>query len=127
MHHYEIIFMVHPDQSEKITEIINHYSNMIINNQGKIHRLENWGRRQLAYPIKKLHKAHYILMNVEITEVIRNELVNNFRYNDAIIRTLIIKVKSAISESSPLISTEEKRDIVVSSSHNKDTSISIEA
>ncbi|WWO99333.1 MAG: 30S ribosomal protein S6 [Candidatus Dasytiphilus stammeri] len=127
MPHYEIIFMVHPDQSEKITEIINHYSNMVINNQGKIHRLENWGRRQLAYPIKKLHKAHYILMNVEIPELIRNELENNFRYNDTIIRTLIIKVKSAITESSPLITPEEKREIVGSTNHNKDTSISLEA
>ncbi|WWP01547.1 MAG: 30S ribosomal protein S6 [Candidatus Dasytiphilus stammeri] len=126
MQHYEIIFIVHPDQSEKITEIINHYSKIVINNQGKIHRLENWGRRQLAYPIKKLHKAHYILMNVEISELIRKELENNFHYNDAIIRTLIIKVKSAITESSPLINTEEKPEIV-RSSPKKDTSMSLEA
>ncbi|WWP01019.1 MAG: 30S ribosomal protein S6 [Candidatus Dasytiphilus stammeri] len=126
MHHYEIIFMVHPDQSEKIPEFIKNYSNIVINNQGKIHRLEDWGRRQLAYPIKKLHKAHYILMNVEISQLIRNELENNFRYNDAIIRSLIIKVKSAITESSPLISTEEKREIVVSN-NNQDNSIIIKA
>ncbi|WWP00527.1 MAG: 30S ribosomal protein S6 [Candidatus Dasytiphilus stammeri] len=126
MHHYEIIFMVHPDQSEKIPEFIKNYSNMVINNQGKIHRLEDWGRRQLAYPIKKLHKAHYILMNVEISKSIRSEIANHFRYNDAIIRNLIIKVKNAIKESSPLISTEEKRD-GVPPNNNKDISISIKA
>lgn len=98
MNHYEIIFMIHPDQNENVKEIVKYYSNDIITRKGKIHRLEDWGRRQLAYPIKKLQKAHYILMNIEIsTENIKN-IEKNFRLNDNIIRSMIIKVKKPITE-----------------------------
>ncbi|MBK4764777.1 MAG: 30S ribosomal protein S6 [Pantoea sp. Brub] len=110
MRHYEIIIMVHPDQSEKVTSMISNYSNLITNAQGKIHRLEDWKRRQLSYPINKLHKAHYILLNIEVTKTILNELENNLRLNDSIIRSMIIRVKKAITELSPMIKIKDKSE-----------------
>ncbi|MGP1930728.1 MAG: 30S ribosomal protein S6 [Arsenophonus sp. ET-YP4-MAG3] len=109
MRHYEIIFMVHPDQSEQVLGMIERYSNSIIKSQGQIHRLENWGRRQLAYPINKLHKAHYVLMNIEVPLEIINELETNFRFNDAILRSMIIHVNHAITEDSPMIKVKDDR------------------
>ncbi|WMY95703.1 MAG: 30S ribosomal protein S6 [Arsenophonus sp.] len=110
MRHYEIIFMVHPDQSETVSNMIERYTKLIIDAKGKVHRLEDWGRRQLAYMIKKLHKAHYVLMNVEAPQVVIDELETIFRFNDAIIRSMIIKIKHAITESSPMmIKTKENR------------------
>ncbi len=103
MRHYEIILMVHPDQSEQVTTMIERYSRSIIEAQGKMHRMEDWGRRQLTYPINKLHKAHYILMNVEAPQKIIDELEINFRFNDAIVRSMILHVKYAITEASPMV------------------------
>ncbi|VAY02405.1 30S ribosomal protein S6 [Arsenophonus endosymbiont of Aleurodicus dispersus] len=103
MRHYEIVFMVHPDQSEQVAGIIERYSESITEAQGQIHRLEDWGRRQLAYPINQLHKAHYVLMNVEVTQEVIDELEINFRLNDAVVRSMIMRVKHAVTESSPMV------------------------
>ncbi|AKC32528.1 30S ribosomal protein S6 [Candidatus Pantoea carbekii] len=112
MRHYEIVLMVHPDQSEQVSGMIERYSNAIADTKGKIHRIEDWGRRQLAYPIKKLHKAHYILMNIEVSQKMIDELETNFRFNDAIIRSIIIHVKHAITNASPIgnKSKDERRE-----------------
>lgn len=107
MKHYEVVFLVHPDQSEQVPAMIERYSNLVTQNNGKIHRLEDWGRRQLAYPIHKLLKAHYVLMNIECDKDTLNELSNAFRYNDAVIRNLIINMKSAVTEPSPLLKEKE--------------------
>lgn len=109
MRHYEIVLMVHPDQSEQVTGMIERYSAMINDADGNIHRIENWGRRQLAYPINKLHKAHYILMNAETSNTVRNALETAFRFNDAIIRSMIVHVKHAVSEASPMVKAKEER------------------
>ena len=102
MRHYEIVFLVHPDQSEQVVGMIDRYRNMIESNGGKIHRLEDWGRRQLAYPINKIYKAHYVLMNIECDQNVRDELESAFRFNDAVIRNLIMKRDEAITEMSVL-------------------------
>jgi small subunit ribosomal protein S6 len=102
MRHYEIVFLVHPDQSEQVAGMIDRYSSMIESNGGKIHRLEDWGRRQLAYPINKIYKAHYVLMNIECDQAVRDELESAFRFNDAVIRNLIMKRDEAITEMSAL-------------------------
>ena len=110
MRHYEIVFLVHPDQSEQVPAMVERYTSAIKNDGGQVHRLEDWGRRQLAYPINKIHKAHYILMNVECGQTTLDELEELFRYNDAIIRSLIIRRENAITEESLLAkSAEEKR------------------
>jgi small subunit ribosomal protein S6 len=102
MRHYEIVFLVHPDQSEQVPGMIERYSNMIKSKGGEIHRLEDWGRRQLAYPINKIYKAHYVLMNIECDQDVRDELESAFRFNDAVIRNLIMKRDQAITEVSVL-------------------------
>ena len=102
MRHYEIVFLVHPDQSEQVVGMIDRYRNMIESNGGKIHRLEDWGRRQLAYPINKVYKAHYVLMNIECDQSVRDEIESAFRFNDAVIRNLIMKRDEAITEMSVL-------------------------
>ena len=110
MRHHEIVFIVHPDQSEQVPALVERYKNMVTEANGIIHRLEDWGRRQLAYPINKIHKAHYILMNVECGQTTLNELEELFRYNDAILRNVIIRRENAITEESLLAkSAEEKR------------------
>ena len=109
MRHYEIIFMVHPDQSEQVPGMIERYSNVITKDGGQIHRLEDWGRRQLAYHINKIHKAHYVMMNVEATNEAMEELTTTFRYNDAVIRNLVIRRDEAVTEES-LIMKSEKED-----------------
>ena len=108
MRHYEIVFMVHPDQSEQVSTMIERYRSTIEDANGKIHRLEDWGRCQLAYPINKLHKAHYVLMNLECTGEILHELETAFRFNDAVLRHLTIRRKEAITEPSQLVKTDEK-------------------
>jgi len=90
MRHYEIVFMVHPDQSEQVPAMIERYSKAITDDSGTVHRVEDWGRRQLAYPINKIHKAHYVLLNVECTQPALEELTTNFRYNDAVLRNMVI-------------------------------------
>ena len=109
MRHYEIIFLVHPDQSEQVGGMVERYTKLIEEDGGKIHRLEDWGRRQLAYPIDKLHKAHYVLLNVEAEQAVIDELESNFRYNDAVIRNLIMRTKHAVTEASPMAKAREER------------------
>ncbi len=108
MRHYEIIFMVHPDQSEQVPAMIERYRSMIEAKEGKIHRLEDWGRRQLAYPINKVHKAHYVLMNVECNGESLDELTSAFRFNDAVIRNLVVKKDEAVTEPSPLMKSKDE-------------------
>ncbi len=109
MRHYEIVFMVHPDQSEQVPGMIERYTGAIKAAGGTIHRLEDWGRRQLAYPIDKLHKAHYVLMNVEAEQSVIDELETNFRFNDAVIRNMIMRTKHAVVEASPMLKAREER------------------
>ena len=109
MRHYEIVFMVHPDQSEQVTGMIQRYTDLINAAEGKIHRLEDWGRRQLAYPINKLHKAHYVLMNIEAPQSVIDELETSFRYNDVIIRNMIMRTKDAVTEASPMAAVKDDR------------------
>ncbi|HEX5361085.1 MAG TPA: 30S ribosomal protein S6 [Fluviicoccus sp.] len=110
MRHYEIVLLVHPDQSEQVSAMVERYTNTVKESGGQIHRLEDWGRRQLAYPINKVHKAHYVLLNVECDQKIVDELGEAFRYNDAVIRNIIIRRDKAITEESLLAkSAEEKR------------------
>jgi len=103
MRHYEIVFLVHPDQSAQVPAMIERYQNLVTDAKGTIHRLEDWGRRQLAYPINKIHKAHYVLMNVECEPATIDELENVFRYNDAVIRNLVLTCKEAITEPSAMM------------------------
>lgn len=107
MRHYEIVFLVHPDQSEQVPAMIERYRSLIEGGQGRIHRLEDWGRRQLAYPINKIHKAHYVLMNIECNATVLQEIETAFRFNDAVIRTLTLVRKHAITTPSPLVKEEE--------------------
>ena len=108
MRHYEVVFLVHPDQSEQVPGMIDRYSQLMTENGGKIHRMEDWGRRQLAYPINKIHKAHYVLMNIECGGETLEELSTLFRYNDAVLRNLIIKCKEAITEESLILKSERE-------------------
>ncbi len=103
MRHYEIVFLVHPDQSEQVPAMIERYTSIIKGDGGQIHRMEDWGRRQLAYPINKIHKAHYVLMNVECTTPALDELNHGFRYNDAVIRNMVIKMKDAVTDTSIIV------------------------
>lgn len=107
MRHYEIVFIVHPDQSEQVPAMIERYSNTITSKAGKIHRTEDWGRRQLAYMIQKLHKAHYVLMNIECDQTTLDELIYSFKFNDAVLRHLIIRTNSPVTEPSPLLVQED--------------------
>ena len=107
MRHYEIVFLVHPDQSEQVPQMLERYTGIITKDKGKIHRLEDWGRRQLAYPINKLHKAHYVLMNIECVQEALDELTHIFRFNDAILRHLLIQREGAITEPSPLYKVKD--------------------
>ena len=109
MRHYEIVFMVHPDQSEQVPGMIERYTGSVKEAGGQIHRLEDWGRRQLAYPINKLHKAHYVLMNVEAPQQVIDELETTFRYNDAVLRSLVIHTKHAVTEASPMVKAKDDR------------------
>ncbi|MEH6471082.1 MAG: 30S ribosomal protein S6 [Halopseudomonas sp.] len=110
MRHYEIVFMVHPDQSEQVPAMIERYTGIVEGASGQVHRLEDWGRRQLAYPINKIHKAHYVLMNVECTNEALAELSNLFRFNDAVIRNLVVRMKEAVTGVSPIKSAEARDD-----------------
>jgi len=110
MRHYEVVFMVHPDQSEQVPAMIERYRTLIEGNGGAIHRLEDWGRRQLAYPINKVHKAHYVLMNVECDPATMAEIESLFRFNDAVLRNLVITRKAAVTEPSPMLKEREGRE-----------------
>ena len=108
MRHYEIVFLVHPDQSEQVPAMIERYKKVIEDAKGTIHRLEDWGRRQLAYQIQKIHKAHYVMMNIECDQSTLDELETAFRFNDAVLRNLVIRRKAAVTEPSPMAQTEER-------------------
>ncbi len=108
MRHYEIVFLVHPDQSEQVPGMIERYSTLITEGEGKVHRVEDWGRHQLAYPINKIHKAHYALMNIECTQEVLEEIETAFRFNDAVIRNLILSRKGADSGDSPIMKVERE-------------------
>lgn len=110
MRHYEICFLVHPDQSEQVPAMLERYGNMIESKGGTIHRQEDWGRRQLAFPIDKLHKAHYILMNIECDAETLAEVEGVFRFNDAVLRHLTIRRQEAISDQSPMLKAKEEKD-----------------
>ncbi|BAU57202.1 30S ribosomal protein S6 [Halorhodospira halochloris] len=110
MRHYEIVFMVHPDQSDQVPAMLERYRSIVESNGGTIHRLEDWGRRQLAYPINKLIKAHYVLMNVECGQEELDELTSAFRFNDAVIRNMVLARDEAVTEPSPLLKGGEKRE-----------------
>lgn len=108
MRHYEIVFLVHPDQSEQVPGMIERYTTAVTGSGGQVHRLEDWGRRQLAYSINKIHKAHYVLMNIECTDEALEELTTNFRYNDAVLRNMVIREDEAITEESPIMKAEKE-------------------
>src|SRR5690554_1459490 len=110
MRHYEVVFIVHPDQSEQVPAMIERYQAVVTGNGGKVHRLEDWGRRQLAYPIQKLVKAHYVCLNIECGQPELDELEHSFRYNDAILRHLIIKTKAAVTEPSIMMKSVEREE-----------------
>ena len=110
MRHYEVVFLVHPDQSEQVPGMIERYRSGLEERGGKVHRLEDWGRRQLAYPIHKLHKAHYVLMNVECDGEALAELESAFRFNDAVLRNLVVKRDGAITDPSPLAKSQDERE-----------------
>lgn len=112
MRHYEIIFLVHPDQSEQVLNMVDRYKKIIADNGGKIHRLEDWGRRHLAYPIQKLAKAHYVCMNVECGNTVLDELNHAFKFNDAILRSSIIATKAAVTEASVFMRDEKSKSII---------------
>ncbi len=107
MRHYEIVFLVHPDQSDQVPTMIEKYKATVEGDGGKVHRQEDWGRRQLAYPINKIHKAHYVLMNVECTATALEELETAFRFNDAVIRNMVMRTKAAVTDASPLARSKE--------------------
>ena len=134
MRHYEIVFLVHPDQSEQVPGMIERYSNMITQGGGKIHRVEDWGRRQLSFPISKIHKAHYIMFNIECGREVLEEINTAFRFNDAVLRNLVMSRKQADTEESPIMKIEnesrEKKDhqeVVLAPTESADTSADDEA
>jgi small subunit ribosomal protein S6 len=109
MRHYEIVFIVHPDQSEQVPAMVERYRTLVTSKNGHIHRLEDWGRRQLAYPIQKIHKAHYVLMNIEVDQPTLDELEHAFKFNDAVLRHLTIKTKAAVVTPSAMMKEEKSR------------------
>jgi small subunit ribosomal protein S6 len=126
MRHYEIVFLVHPDQSEQVPAMVERYRSMISNSGGKVHREEDWGRRQLEFPIKKIHKAHYVLMNIECSQEVLDEIESAFRFNDAVLRHLTLTCKSAETEKSAMMK-EVEREESAKSSDRKPAPVSDEA
>jgi len=112
MRHYEICFIVHPDQSEQVPAMIERYKSVIAQRTGTVHRLEDWGRRQLTYPIAKVHKAHYVLMNIECDQETVNELEHSFKFSDAVLRHLIVKMTKAVVAPSPMMKEEKSRSVM---------------
>jgi small subunit ribosomal protein S6 len=111
MRHYEIVFIVHPDQSEQVPGMVERYRGLVTAKSGQIHRLEDWGRRQLAYPIQKIHKAHYVLMNIECDQETLDELDHAFRFNDAVLRHLVVSMNEAVTTPSPMMKEEKSRSL----------------
>lgn len=118
MRHYEVVFIVHPDQSEQVPAMIDRYKAVVTGNGGQVHRLEDWGRRQLAYPIQKLVKAHYVCFNIECGQSELDELEHSFRYNDAILRHLIVKMNNAVTEPSLMMKSVEREEARKASSES---------
>ncbi|MBM3353781.1 MAG: 30S ribosomal protein S6 [Betaproteobacteria bacterium] len=112
MRHYEICFIVHPDQSEQVPAMVERYKGMVAARQGTVHRLEDWGRRQLTYPLAKVHKAHYVLMNIECDAETLSELEHAFRFNDAVLRHLTVKMTKALTAPSPMMKEEKSRSMM---------------
>jgi small subunit ribosomal protein S6 len=112
MRHYEVVFIVHPDQSEQVPAMIERYKGLVTTNGGQLHRLEDWGRRQLAYPIQKVHKAHYVLMNIECDNKTLEELEHAFKFNDAVLRHLTMKMKHAVTTPSPMMKEEKSKSLI---------------
>ncbi|NND53596.1 MAG: 30S ribosomal protein S6 [Gammaproteobacteria bacterium] len=110
MRHYEIVFLIHPDQSEQVPAMVEKYQGMVTGSGGQMHRLEDWGRRQLAHTINKIHKAHYVLMNIECEQSVLDEILNAFKFNDAVLRHLVIRRDEAVTEASPLAKSEDEQD-----------------
>ena len=121
MRHYEIVILVHPNQSEQVPAMIERYQGIITSNKGKVHRLEDWGRRLLAYPINKVHKAHYVLMNIECGGESLNQLTDAFQFNDAVLRNLVIKKNKAVTQPSPLFKSDNEEKRVAEKSDSSDT------
>ena len=121
MRHYEIVILVHPNQSEQVPAMIERYQGIITSNKGKVHRLEDWGRRLLAYPINKIHKAHYVLMNIECDGESLNQLTDAFRFNDAVLRNLVFKKNKAVTQPSPLFKSDNEEKRVAEKSDSSDT------
>ena len=111
MRHYEVVFIVHPDQSEQVPAMIERYRTMVTGQGGRIHRLEDWGRRQLTYPIQKVHKAHYVLMNIEVGQDTLNELEHAFKFNDAVLRHLVVAMDEAVVTPSPMMKEEKSKSL----------------
>jgi small subunit ribosomal protein S6 len=112
MRHYEIVFIVHPDQSEQVPAMIERYRTTITSRKGAIHRLEDWGRRQMTFPIAKMHKAHYVLMNIECDQETLDELEHSFKFNDAVLRHLTVQMKAAVTAPSPMMKEEKSRSVL---------------
>ncbi|MDR0233576.1 MAG: 30S ribosomal protein S6 [Zoogloeaceae bacterium] len=121
MRHYEIVFIVHPDQSEQVPAMVERYRNVVTSRNGRIHRLEDWGRRQLAYPIQKIHKAHYVLMNIECDNETLAELEHGFKFNDAVLRNLTVKMKHAVIDPSPMMKEEKSRSLMTGAGDEAET------
>lgn len=119
MRHYEIVFLVHPDQSEQVPAMIERYCGMITESGGTVHRQENWGRRHLEFPIKKIHKAHYVLINIECSQEALDELESTFRFNDALLRHLTLSMKEAVTVKSPMLESVEKEEAAKESNSRK--------
>jgi len=119
MRHYEIIFIVHPDQSEQVPAMVERYKSLVASRDGQVHRLEDWGRRQLAYPISKMHKAHYVLMNIECNGETLAELEHAFKFNDAVLRHLIVKMDKAHTTASPMMKEEKARSLMGGDKRNQ--------
>ena len=119
MRHYEIVFIVHPDQSEQVPAMIERYKSIVTGRAGQIHRLEDWGRRQLAYPIQKVHKAHYVLMNIECDQESLDELEHAFKFNDAVLRHLTVKMKKHVNTPSPMMKEEKARSLTPAPAEEK--------
>ena len=119
MRHYEIVFIVHPDQSEQVPGMIERYRGLVTSKGGRVHRLEDWGRRQLAYSIAKVHKAHYVLMNVECDQPTLDEVEHAFKFNDAVVRHLIVNMREAVSSPSPMMREEKSKSVMQAPAEDK--------
>ena len=120
MRHYEIVFIVHPDQSEQVPAMVDRYRTMVTGQGGRIHRLEDWGRRQLAYPIQKVHKAHYVLMNIECGHETLTELEHAFKFNDAVLRHLVVAMSEPVLTPSPMMKDEKSRSLLAKEGERAD-------